>query len=229
MWRSSTDAGDRLDVSFMQHTDFAVYHPSGKAIAATGVGLDGTPGVFIATNRGVDPQVIARLETPNSTLSELSFEMSGQALFFLHHHDDTGEYDVHRLQLDSLALTDVIEADGTASHLTASTVEDETVAWQVAEDGQPLRVMASVDGAAPVAVDVGGGVDTEPVGWLSDGRLVVRTQPAGGTPGTTGDIWVWSPHGVRVHVAGGVDQVAVRVTQGPAQDPPNRIEAQAPG
>ena len=79
---------DRLDVSFMQHTDFAAYHPSGKAIAATGVGLDGTPGVFIATNRGAAPQAIARLETPNSTLTELGFDMSGRALFFVHHHDD---------------------------------------------------------------------------------------------------------------------------------------------
>lgn len=229
VWRSSTNAGDRLDVSFMQHTDFAAYHPSGKAIAATGIGLDGTPGVYIATNRGVDPQAIARLETPNSTLTELSFGMSGRTLFFIHHHDDTGDYHVHRLALDGLFLSDVAEAEGTASHLTASTVDDETVAWQVAVDGQPLRLMASVDGAAPVAVVVAEGVDAEPVGWLSGGRLVARTQPAGSAPGTPGDLWVWSAGAAPVHVAGTVAQAAVRVVQGPFVDPPNRVEAQAPG
>jgi hypothetical protein len=229
VWRSSTDSADRLDVSFMERTDFAVYHPSGKAIAATGVGLDGTPGVFIATNRGAAPQAIARLETPNSTLTELGFEMSGQALFFVHHHDDTGDYHVHRLELSSLTLSDVIEAPGTASHLTVSTVQDETLAWQVGVDGQPLQVMASVGGAAPVAVEVGAGVDAEPVGWLADGRLVVRTQPAGSAVGTPGDLWLWSAGAAPVHVAAGVAQAAVRVPQGPFVDPPDRIEAQAPG
>ncbi len=186
VWRSSTNSADRLDVSFMEHTDFAVYHPSGKAIAATGVGLDGTPGVFIATNRGAAPQAIARLETPNSTLTELGFEMSGQALFFVHHHDDTGDYHVHRLELSSLTLIrrDRGGGDGQPPHGQHGAGRDARLA------GQRRRSAAAGDGQRRRRRAGGGrrgrGVDAEPVGWLADGHLVVRTQPAGSAAGTPG-------------------------------------------
>ena len=229
VWRSSTNQATRLDVSFLQRTDFAAYHPSGKAIAATGVGRDGVPGVYVATNRGKSPKLLARLETPNSELTELGFSSSGTLLFFLHHHDDTGGYHVHRLQLSSLALTDVVEEPGTARHLTVSTVDDETLAWQVAQDATPLRVEASI-GSGPVStVDVGPGLDVEPVGWLSSTRLVVRSVPTGSPSGSVGDLWLWSPGAAPVHLASGISQAAVRIPQGVYQDPPDAGEAQAPG
>ena len=229
VWRSSTNQAARLDVSFLQRTDFAAYHPSGKAIAATGVGRDGVPGVYIATNRGKSPKLLARLETPNSELTELGFSSSGASLFFLHHHDDTGGYHVHRLQLSSLALTDVVEEPGIARHLTVSTVDDETLAWQVAVGATPLRVEASIGSGPASTVDVGPGLDVEPVGWLSSTRLVVRAVPTGSPPGSVGDLWLWSPGTAPVHLASGISQAAVRIPLGAYQDPPDAGEARAPG
>jgi hypothetical protein len=228
IWRSSTDQNNRLDISFLQHTDFAAYHPSGKAIAASGTGSDG-PGVYMATNRGKSAKVVAKLETPNSQITELGFSTVGDILYFVHLHDDTSSYHVHRLQVATLDLTDVVDEAGSARRLTVSTVDQGALAWQVAEPGKPLRVEAVVQSAPVTTVDVGPGLDVEPVGWLSSTRLVVRSVAAGASPAALGDLWLWSPGSAPVRVAAGVGRAAVRIPQGPATDPPDQIQAQAPG
>ena len=225
MWRNSTDAAERLDVSFLADTVAAAYHPAGKAIAALGTDENGSIGLFLATNRGQDRKQLTFAEDPADTrLTELAFDANGASIFFVHLHG--GSYHVHRLVIDGLVLTDVADESGSADRLVASTTVDGSVAWQQT-DGPSHTVRAIFSGGELVTMS-GAEATTalEPVGWWGD-RLVVLEHENGSTG--AGTLWSWSGSDEPVQLATGVERAATRVERGPFLELPTEITQQAVG
>lgn len=225
VWRNSTDAGERLDVSFLADTVAATYHPAGKAIAAIGTDENGSTGLYLASNRGEDRKQLTFAEDPgDARLTELAFDADGASVFFLHLH--SGVYHVHRLVIDGLVLTDVADEPGAADHLVASTTVDGSVAWQQT-DGETHTVRAIFAGGELVTMS-GAEATTalEPVGWWGD-RLVVLEHENGSTG--AGTLWSWSGSEGPVQLAAGVERAATRVERGPFLELPTEITQQAVG
>jgi hypothetical protein len=227
VWRSSTDAQDRLDISFLQRTDEAIYHPAGKDILSIGVDAAGTYGVFLAGNRGERARAVASAADASTMVHDLAFDTTGTRAYFLHDHG--GMFHLHQLTFPDLALTDVITAQ---TPLAVLRVEDAgSIAWREGrcESGTTTSVI-SANGGQPQQIHVGvDGADgsTEPVGWLGPGRLVVMARPAGCSG--AGDLWMAGPAvGTPVLVARAVDTAAIRRVLPPAADLPGDINSQAP-
>jgi hypothetical protein len=84
------------DISFLADHDEVVYHPAGTHVATTGTDGDGTYGVWLATNLGEEPQLLAIGEDARRIFS-LGFRHDGTTLYYAAEHDD--RYDVHALRL----------------------------------------------------------------------------------------------------------------------------------
>mgnify|MGYP000851218758 CR=1 FL=1 len=227
--RSSTDPAQRLDVSFLADTTAAGYHPAGRAIVAAGVDDNGTGGVFLASNVGKDPKVLALYDQQESAVDEVAFDESGSHLFFLHHHADGTEH-VHQLGLPDLGLTTLYEAPGRkVGRLAVSSVDEQTAAWQIGAGSDGASVSTAIAGVIG-SVDIGvPGATLEPIGWLPGHRLVVVQRPAG-NPDGVGSVWIWNADNASAtKLVDGAGRVAVRVVRGPYQELPDQIAEQAPG
>ncbi|MEP7047787.1 MAG: hypothetical protein ABI949_13955, partial [Ilumatobacteraceae bacterium] len=77
LWRTAGKPETRTDISFLERTDVAAYHPAGKNIFAAGQASDGTAGLFIAGNRGQNPRIIAQLDQPATVITEIDPDPSG--------------------------------------------------------------------------------------------------------------------------------------------------------
>jgi hypothetical protein len=228
IWRRSTDAEDRLDISFLARTDAAVYHPAGKNILGVGSGPDGLYGVYLAGNRGEDPRPVATIADPTTVVHDLAFDAAGTHAYFVHDHP--GEFHVHDLTFPDLALTDLAVSSEPVGRLVVD--DTSSIAWREGDcRGRTTTVVWSPD--ARTSRPVGAGFDleamsTEPVGWVGDARLAVMAR-ARGCEGP-GDLWI-SPTdgGPPVLLAAAIEQAAVRTVAPPAPDLPGGISNQAPG
>ena len=223
VWHSAiTD--ETLDISFLARTDEAIYHPAGKGIAAVGTAEDGTYGVWLASNRGKDRQLITRIDDPTTPATHLGFSSDGRTLYFIHRA-------VHSLVLDGLLLTELGIEGGSEDNLVLSSFE---TAWanttgpcdptgSVMANGVDLRTV-------PQSPFVDRSQTLQPVGWLDGLRLVVAARPQG-CDGPA-DVWIWdgsSGDPTFTKVGSGWDQLSVRAPHGPFVDLPTKIEQAAPG
>ncbi len=236
IWRDSHDAAKRLDISFLDTTNVAAYHPAGRAIVAAGTAEDGVAGVYLASNRGQDRRPIATLTDVGSTIKGVGFSMSGDQIIFLHQHADQLHH-IHAVHLPDLQLTTIDEIDGDGSQLTISTVEENVVAWQATRTNTTVEIRAAI-GASINPGDVVTTVATapagdrlQPVGWLSEHRLVYLHQP-GGDANVPATLHLWTNSGgtpTDTVIAADVLRSAVRVAHGPFNELPTDIAEQAPG
>lgn len=213
IWRNAHDSTDRIDVSFAERTTAAAYHPAGKHIVAAGIGNDGQgEGVFLATNRGANVQRIGSIDA--GEVSDLSFEMSGDSIVFLHHHPD-GLTELHRYTFSNAVLevvaTEPVEA---IEHLVASPVDDRVLAWSTAHSTltSVLHVLAEPFGAA-VSVSFPESVLT-PLSWMPNRQILFSRSDPGAVDGTPFGVWSWSGGNVR-HLVDGVSAAAARTVHGP--------------
>ena len=227
VWRSSTDAASRLDVSFLSDTTAADYHPAGRGIVAAGIDENGGGGIFLASNRGENRQTLATFDATESNVSDVAFDQRGTRVYFLHHHTNGDEH-VHYVGIPGLELTTLVQSTRPTSHLTMSLVDDQAAAWQV-DNGDGTTAVGVALGDTVSTVDLGTGADhvMEPVGWLSGERLVVLQRDRGDHSGS-GTLWVWTS-GSATQLADGVERAAVRVIRGDYDELPTEIAQQAPG
>jgi len=208
LWRTAGHPETRTDISFLQRTDVARYHPAGKNIFAAGQAADGSAGLFIAGNRGENPRLIAQLDQPSTTITEIGPDTSGTRVFFIHDHHN-GTFHVHALDLPALALTDVTQATEPIAELTVGTTPSGPIAWRIGDcSGLTRTQVAGGSGVVdqPAAFIA---LSTEPVGWLDTQQLVVSTRP-GGCAGPS-DLWIWNAAtGAASPLVTGVDHAAVR-------------------
>jgi len=171
LMRVPSGGGPPLDITFLGHHDDAVYHPAGTHIVSSGRGIDGTYGLWVATNRGQNVRLIARGETATS-MSRLTFTANHQILFVADHGDHK---DLHQLDLNTEKLVTVatIPAGQCFRAVVASRAPGGGVAWAAGAclAGTPLRTTA-VRGGAFLPLDGTDMASAVPLGFLPDGTLV---------------------------------------------------------
>ena len=227
LWRTAGQPDTRTDISFLQRTDVAVYHPAGKNIFAAGQAADGTSGLFIASNRGANPRLIAQLDDPATAITEIVPDASGSGVFFVHDHRN-GTFHVHGLGLPELSLVDIIQVAEPVAQLTGSTTAGGPLAWRLGDCTTLTRTQIVSSGAVVDQPAVFAALATEPVGWLDAQQLVVSAR-AGGCTGPS-DLWLWNiATSAATPLMSSVGAAAVRAAPTAFGELPGDISNAAPG
>lgn len=227
LWRTAGQPETRTDISFLERTDVARYHPAGRNIFAAGQAADGTAGLFLAGNRGENPRLIAQLDQPTTVITEIAADPSGSRVYFIHDHGN-GTFHVHSLDLPALTLTDVTQVTEPVARLTVGATAAAPIGWRLGACNGLTRTQISgavgvVDQPAAFAA-----LSTEPVGWL-DGQQLVLSVRATGCTGPS-DLWIWNiSTSAATPLITGVDNAAVRSVLTSFGELPNDINNAAPG
>lgn len=211
-----------FDISFLADHDEVVYHPAGTHIAVTGTADDGTYGLWLATNVGEGPHLLAIGEDARRIFS-LGFAHDGTTLYYAAKH--ANRYDVHSLRLalqDETGTTRDAElgtldsADTEMGDVVVSEFADGRIAYSVGscQEGTRTRVW---DGSV---TELGGELaelSTEPVGWLPNGELLVLARRTGCDG--EGTLFTWLP-AETTRVVSGISAAGVRAALPPPPGPP---------
>ncbi|MEP7202855.1 MAG: hypothetical protein ABI894_09610 [Ilumatobacteraceae bacterium] len=227
LWRTAGQPETRTDISFLDRTDIAAYHPAGRNIFAAGQSADGTAGLFVAGNRGENPRLIAQLDQPSTAITEIKPDPSGSRVFFVHDHG-TGTSHIHSLDMPTLTLTDVTQTVEPVAALTVGTTANAPIAWRVGActgltRTQQFNSVAVVDQPAAFAA-----LSTEPLGWLDPQQLVLSVRATGCTGQS--DLWIWNiVSSAATPLVTGVDTAAIRSVLATFGEMPGDINNAAPG
>jgi hypothetical protein len=238
LFKIDAATGKRTDVTFLERTDEAIYHPAGEHIVAVGVDHEHNYGVFLATNEGTEPQLLVVGEDARRIFS-LGFGPSG-SLFYAAEHPD--RYDVHRITFTHSPDTGKVDATlqtmySTHDEITkivSSPFSESDVAVQIgACESRTLVAHRFVNGIVmdrPQAIekldkgtrpmgDELDGMSTQPVGWLSSGHLLVRAWDSGCSGPSS--LYLWTKNGTRL-LTNDAGPAAVRVSYPDPPPPPNQ-------
>lgn len=191
LWKIAVDDQSETDVTFLADTVDVAYHPSGEHLLALGTDPDGQYGLWLATNQGTDPLLLAFDE--GATMFDPAWTWLGEPVFAAEHND--GSWHIHRVDITAEGGLDgpiIVESDVPIDMLTPSPFDPIMLAYRMS--GMPG--VSCVDGAhvAVSNVDVPEPLNqwtTTPVGWLSGERLLVLAYPEG-CEGSA-DLWSFSP------------------------------------
>ena len=227
LWRTAGQPGTRTDISFLDRTDVAAYHPAGKNIFAAGQASDGTAGLFVASNRGQNSRLVAQLDQPSTVITEIGPDPSGTRVYFVHDHGN-GSFHIHALDFPALTLTDVTQAAAPIAKLRVGTTPGSPIAWRLGDCGGLTRTQMSNGGAGIDQPTAFATLSTEPVGWLDPQQLVLSVRATGCTGPS--DLWIWNiASSAATPLVTGVDNVAVRSVLGSFGELPGDINSAAPG
>jgi hypothetical protein len=227
LWRTAGQPETRTDISFLERTDIAAYHPAGRNIFAAGLAGDGTAGLFIAGNRGENPRLIAQLDQPTTAITEIKPDPSGSRVYFVHDHG-TGTFHVHSLDMPALTLADVTQTVEPIAKLTVGGAASAPIAWRLGActgltRTQQFNSVAVVDQPAAFAA-----LSTEPLGWLDPQQLVLSVRATGCTGPS--DLWIWNiVSSAATPLVTGVDTAAIRSVLATFGELPGDINNAAPG
>lgn len=227
LWRTAGQPETRTDISFLDRTDVAKYHPAGRNIFAAGQAADGTAGLFLAGNRGQNPRLIAQLDQPTTVITEIDPDPSGARVYFVHDHGN-GTFHVHALDLPALTLADLTQAAEPVAKLTVGTTASAAIGWRLGACSGLTRTQISNAGAVVDQPAAFAALSTEPVGWLDAQQLVLSVR-ATGCAGPS-DLWLWNiATSAATPLITGVDTAAVRFVLTSFGELPNDINNAAPG
>jgi hypothetical protein len=165
--------GDPLDISFLARHDAAVYHPAGTHVVSSGLARPGgSYGLWVATNRGSNPRLLARGETATS-ISNLVFTANHQLLFVADHGDHK---DLHQLDLtnEKLVTAATIRSTDCFTAVVASRLAGGGVAWATGPCVGGAVTATAVRNGAYLPLAGTAMASAHPVGFLPDGTLVGR-------------------------------------------------------
>jgi hypothetical protein len=227
LWRTAGAPETRTDISFLERTDVAAYHPAGRNIFAAGQAANGAAGLFIAGNRGANPHLIAEFDEPATSITEIAPDPSGARVYFVHDHHN-GTFDVQALDMPALSLIDVTQAVEPIAEVTVGVAANAPIAWRVGActgltRTQLFNSVAVVDQPAVFAA-----LSTEPVGWLDPQQLVLSVRP-GGCTGPS-DLWIWNiVSSAATPLVTGVGTAAVRSVLTSFGELPGQVNGDPPG
>ena len=208
LWRSAGEPDTRTDISFLERTDIAAYHPAGMNIFAAGVAADGTAGLFVAGNRGQDPRLVAALDLPATVITEIAPDPSGSRVYFVHDHAN-GTFHVHAVDFPGLTPSDVTQATEPLAELTVGVTPNAAIAWRIGDCGALTRTQVTGGGVAADQPAAFAALSTQPLGWLDPQQLVLSVRATGCTGPS--DLWIWNiATSAATPVVTGVDNAAVR-------------------
>ena len=227
LWRTAGQPETRTDISFLGRTDVAAYHPAGRNIFAAGQATDGSAGLFIASNRGANPQLVARLDQPSTVITEIAPDPSGSRVYFVHDHRN-GTFHVHALDFPALALTDVVQATEPVAELAVGTTPNAAIAWRLGDCAALTRTQIANGGVVADQPAAFAALSTEPVGWLDPQQLVLAVRPTGCAG--PADLWIWNIVSQAASpLVTGVDNAAIRSVLTSYGELPGDINNAAPG
>ena len=227
LWRTAGQPETRTDISFLDRTDVAAYHPAGRDIFAAGQASDGTAGLFVASNRGANPRLVAQLDQPTTAITEIDPDPSGTRVYFVHDHHN-GAFHIHALDLPALTLTGIAQVTEPIAKVTVGTTPGAAVAWRIGACSGLTRSQISNGTAVADQPAAFAAQSTEPVGWLDPQQLVVSVRATGCTGPS--DLWVWNiATAAATPLVTGVDNAAVRSVLTSFGELPNDINNAAPG
>lgn len=219
--RRSDRGTDRVDLSFLDRHDGSTTHPAGGALVTVGLGsapgAPAVPGVWLATASGASPRLLVRREAATE-IGEPAFDASGVVLYFLVRQSD-GTSVVTAYDTGVTALSEPLVTGSVLSRLMVSALSDGAWAVRTGDCASGPTGVTAVFGSpgSPGSFEELGrrpmlrGQSLEPVGWLSERRLLVLARPACGQPGT---LWQLGADGSTVPVAAGVDGASARSVRG---------------
>jgi len=207
LWRAAGRPETRTDISFLERTDVAAYHPAGRHILAGGQAGDGTSGLFLAGNRGENPRLISRLEGA-ARVTEIGPDPSGKRVYFIHDHAN-GTFHVHAVELSTLAVTDIAMLPEPIAKLTLNTIADAPIAYRLGDCGGITRTQVAQGAVVAEQPAAFAALATEPVGWVDAQQLVLSVRPSG--CGGPSDLWIWNvATSAATPLINGVEHAAIR-------------------
>ena len=227
LWRTAGVPETRTDISFLERTDVAAYHPAGRNIFAAGQAQDGSAGLYFASNRGENPRLIAQLDQPTTLITEIGPDPSGSRVYFVHDHRN-GTFHVHALDFPGLALTDVTQVAEPLAKLTVGTTANAAIAWRLGACSGLTRTQVANGGVVADQPAAFAALSTEPLGWLDPQQMVLSVR----TTGCTGpsDLWIWNIVSLAATpLVTGVDNAAIRAVLTSFGELPGDISNAAPG
>ncbi len=225
LWKLDLEDGTETEITFLEETEKVSYHPAGLHLLAVGTSFDGQYGMWLATNQGTEPLLLAFDE--GATLSDPVWSWLGEPLFVASHFD--GNWHVHRVELTSDGALEgpiVVESESPIDLLKPSSHDPVMLAYRLAGvegeecvDGSHVGVK-NIDLPEPLT-----GMTSTPIGWLSVERLLILAYPDGCD--ARADLWSFSAglcpgsvYGASM-VISGVDGAAARQAEPPAPPPPD--------
>jgi len=218
--KRSSFGGRPADISFLARHDAVTYHPAGTHIATSGKGENGSYGLYIATNLGTEPQLIARGEAANF-ISNLQFSEDGR---FLHYDARHGprNWHLHRLSMGDDPVLETIDKGADPYEYVVSPIFPHELAWFEVGDcvaGEPGRFDNEFSKfQIPEEMRA---KNIHPIGWVTPSKLVVRVATTGCSTAQPGDVYVLSQRAAPVLIAEeNHGSVAVRMKMPPPPPPP---------
>ena len=219
--KSPFEGGDAIDISFLSRHDEVAYHPSGAQIAVIGQTRDGRYGIFLATNEGKKATEVVPVSNEDSFYG-VTYSHDGNTLYYIADLHDSWE-------MRSLDLSGVLGGSRPETLFSAPTPVTTALVSPLTGTVYAYRQGNCESGFQSYVRDdrgarrVGAGLgDTQPVGWLSDGTLVLAASRDLCDLAATRDLYV--VHGGRQAVlVRGVDQAAVRTAAPPPGPVPQEI------
>lgn len=184
------ETGDSSDITFLTDNDAATYHPAGEHILFIGTDTNAQYGLWLTTNQGTDPLLLAFDE--GASMAEPSWTWLGEPMFVAKHFD--GAWHIHRVDLTAEGGLDgpvIVDSDEPLDTLMPSQFDPVMVAYRTGGDGSHACVdggRAAVNGTdfpEPLL-----SMTSVPVGWLSGERLLVMAYPDGCE--SPGELWTFS-------------------------------------
>ena len=221
LMKRSSFGGRATDISFLSRHDDVTYHPAGEHIATTGLAEDGSYGLYLATNVGTEPKLLARGEQARFIV-DLAFAQDGVALYYSARHGPRN-WHLHRLNIGEEATLETLDKNDFGFDVAVSQVEEfGPYAWSSVGDcaaGETDRL--HVVGARIKVPSELEETSLQPIGWLPKQRLVVTSGPVSCSTATPSVIYVLAPNRAPVLIAQGVGiTAAVRATLPPPPPPP---------
>jgi hypothetical protein len=190
LWKVDLDDMTESDITFLAENEAAAYHPAGEHMLVIGTNAEGQYGLWLATNQGADPLLIAFDEL--AKMSEPEWSWLNEPMFIAKHIN--GPWHIHLVELSaegSLEGPVVIETDEPIDWLLPASHDPIMLAYRSGGVGGETCVEDShaevkgIDLPEPVA-----SLTSTPLGWLSAERLLVMTYPNGCD--APGDLWSFS-------------------------------------
>lgn len=218
--KRSSYGGRPIDITFLERHDAVTYHPAGEHIATSGRDKSGGYGLYLATNLGTEPQLLARGEAARF-ITSLRFSQDGDYLYYTARHGPE-DWHLHRLRIGADATLETLARAPHNFEYAVSPFDPGLFVWFVARDcaaGQPGEF--DWRGRRLVLTPELRAHNLHPVGWLRNGSLVVRALTTGCGTAQPADIYVVSAEHPPVFAAGDVyGSVGVRVRIPPPPPPP---------
>ncbi len=186
---------DVLDVASLETTWAAGYHPDGKAIVSAGVAADGRLGLFLADNRGEELQQLAFFtgdDPPDSTITFVGVDSSGNEIIFVHDHGSTGTAHLHSLAVSSIDVEKpltTIELETPPTGVVVSESEPFTFAWVLDQSTRSSAIFTNL-GGPEIPIRPEAEARFEIGGWLGQQRLVTLAHSSA-DPASTGSARLW--------------------------------------